>query len=240
MVYHNRWDPPGHQTKTKGDQPINTTTDSQHHQECEDQEGNQPEGTRAIDEASNIRGIKKISGIKDSQDAKSSKITFNLEDGDNASTDNITMRLAQTQFRTYREHEQLGQPASNATLKWNLQQTTDAKDQRGFHQAKKDVSHTNHSGYLHRHNYVQKGVEVLYHPQKRLRGSRDNDREEAAEQAATQTNISTENTNTHTTRPDIQLMEHPSRVEFERYANRNHGKHIVVLNIQRHMPYQKN
>ena len=85
----------------------------------------------------------------------------------------------------------------------------DAKDQRGFHQAKEDVSHTNHSGHLHRHNYVQKGAEVLYHPQKRLRGSRDNDREEAAEQAATQTNISTENTNTHTTRPDVQLMEHP-------------------------------
>ena len=132
MVYHNRWDPQGHQTKTKGDQPINTTTDSQHHQECKDQEGNQPEGTRAIDEASNIRGIKKISGIKDSQDAKSSKITFNLEDGDNASTDNITMRLAQTRFRTYREHEQLGQPASNATLKWDPQQTMDAEDQCDF------------------------------------------------------------------------------------------------------------
>jgi hypothetical protein len=96
MVYHSRWDPQGHQTKKKGDQPLNTTTDIHHHQELKDKDENQPGGARAIDETSNKGDTKNISGVKESQDAKLSKIIFNLEDGDNASTDIITMRLAQT------------------------------------------------------------------------------------------------------------------------------------------------
>ena len=96
MVYHNRGDPQGHQKKTKGDQPINTTTDVHHHQERKDQDGNQPGGAQAIYETTSNGDTKNISGAKDSRDAKLSKIIFTLEEGDNASTDNIILRLAQT------------------------------------------------------------------------------------------------------------------------------------------------
>jgi hypothetical protein len=63
-VYHSRGDPQGHHTKTKGDQPINTTTNVHYHQEHEDQDGNQPEGAQAMGKTASQRNTENTSGFK--------------------------------------------------------------------------------------------------------------------------------------------------------------------------------
>jgi hypothetical protein len=127
-IYHSRGDPQGHCMKTRGDQSIHTTTNVHYHQEHEDQDGSQPEGAQAMGKTASQRNTENTSGAKDSQNARLSKFVFTLEEENNASTDDITLRLAQTQFRTDKEQKQLGKLASNATPKWNPRQTMDVED----------------------------------------------------------------------------------------------------------------
>jgi hypothetical protein len=189
-VCHSRGDPQGQYTKTKGDQTIHTTTNIHYHQEHEDQDGSQPEGAQAMDKTASQRNTENASGAKDSKNARLSKFVFTLEEENNSSTDDITLRLAQTQFRTDKEQKQLGERAYNATPKRNPRQTMDVEDRHYFHQTGKDVSRTNQSGHLYTHNYVQKDSEVYYRPQKRLKGSRTSTLEETLGRSATQIDMS--------------------------------------------------
>ena len=98
-VCHSRGDPQGQYTKTKGDQTIHTTTNVHYHQEHEDQDGSQPEGAQAMG---------KTISQRHTENSKLNGFTFTIEEEKYSPTEDITLRLAQTRFRTDKEQNQPG------------------------------------------------------------------------------------------------------------------------------------
>jgi hypothetical protein len=212
-VGHSRTDPQSQYTKTKGDQTVYATTNVHYHEGHEDQEGSQPEGAQAMDKTASQRST---------ENARLSKFIFTLEEENYSSTEDITLRLAQTKFRTDKEQNQLGERAYNATPKRNPRQTMDVEDQHYFHQTGRDVSRTNQSGHLHTHKYVQKDSEVYYRPQKRLKGSRTSTLEETPGRSATQVDMGNKDINTSAVRPKVQPRDHETQGEWWETNDKHH------------------
>jgi hypothetical protein len=141
-VDHSRPDPQSQYTKTKGDQTLYTTTNVHNHEGHKDQEGSQPGGAQAMD---------KTVSQRNTVNANPSGFAFTIEEQNCSSTEDITLRLAQTQFHTDKERNRPGNWAYNATPKRNPRQNMDVEDQHYLLRTSR--AQINRVTYTHRSTY---------------------------------------------------------------------------------------